>query len=138
MADVFTPEERSRVMSKVRGKDTKPEVLVRSLVHRMGFRFRLHNAKLPGKPDIVLKKHRKIIFVHGCFWHQHPGCKHADRPTSNVDYWNRKLDRTIERDKNTMRSLKKNGWKVLIIWECETKNKQELLSVLKSFLSNEF
>lgn len=134
MTDVFSQEKRSQIMAAVRSHDTKPERKVRSIVHRMGYRYRLHDTKLPGKPDIVLKRHRKVIFVHGCFWHQHPGCKYADRPTSNTSYWNQKLDRNVERDAANLRKLGELGWKVLVIWECETRNVEKLIGTLSDFL----
>src|SRR5262245_34234702 len=98
MADRFTAEQRSRNMSRVRGRDTQPEIIVRKLLHRLGYRFRLHRKGLPGKPDIVLPKYRTAIFVHGCFWHGHPGCRRSARPTTNVEFWNRKIDGNVERD----------------------------------------
>ncbi|GIW00358.1 very short patch repair endonuclease [Roseiflexus sp.] len=134
MPDVFQPEERSRIMAKVRGENTSPERLVRSLVHRMGYRFRLHCKDLPGKPDIVLPRHKKVIFVHGCFWHQHEGCPHAARPTSNIEYWDRKLDRNMVRDRENLHKLAYLGWNVLIVWECETRDREKLLEKLKGFL----
>ncbi len=134
--DVFTPAQRSAVMAKVHSRDTKPEILVRSLIHRMGFRFRLHNKRLPGNPDIVLPRHKKIVFVHGCFWHQHEGCPHAARPASNVDYWNKKLDGNLRRDKINLEKLEAMGWRVLVIWECETRNREQLLGTLRQFLVN--
>ena len=134
MVDVFSPEERSRIMAKVRSKDTKPELLVRSIVHRLGYRFRLHDKSLVGNPDIVLKRHRKIIFVNGCFWHQHPGCIHAERPASNTDYWNKKLDRTIERDRINLKKLDAQGWDILVVWECETRDIDALTERLARFL----
>jgi len=134
MADTFTPEERSRIMSKVRSKDTKPEKVVRSLLHKSGFRFRLHRDDLPGRPDIVLPKHQKVIFVHGCFWHGHEGCKRSSRPESNVEYWDKKLDRNIERDRRNRRDLRRLGWKVLVVWECETKRYRHLVRKIKRFL----
>lgn len=131
--DKFSPDERSRVMSAVHGRDTAPELAVRRMLHSLGFRFRLHRSDLPGKPDIVLSKYRTCIFVHGCFWHQHPRCKRATRPTSNVEFWDKKLLGNIERDKKNYRALKALGWKVLIIWECKTKNvealKQQIIQV---------
>jgi len=136
MPDVFQPEERSRIMAKVRGEDTLPEKLVRSLIHRMGYRFRLHLKDLPGKPDIVLPRHKKVIFVHGCFWHQHEGCPHAARPASNIEYWNKKLDRNMIRDRENMQKLEYLGWKVLVIWECETRDQERLIQTLKTFLSS--
>jgi len=125
MTDIFDPEKRSEIMAKVHGTDTTPEIRVRKLLHNMGYRFRLHQRDLPGKPDIVLPKYRTAIFVHGCFWHGCPKCRHAQiRPAANSDYWNNKLDRTIERDKENQRKLRKMGWYVMVIWECETKKKE--------------
>lgn len=135
MPDVFDPQQRSRVMAKVHGANTTPELAVRSIIHRMGYRYRLHRKDLPGKPDIVLPRHKKIIFVHGCFWHQHEGCKAADRPTSNTDYWNKKLDRNVERDKRHREALEAMGWKVLVVWECQLKDRERLVGVLSEFLS---
>lgn len=132
--DVFDKAKRSWIMSHVKGKDTRPEVIVRSIVHRLGFRFRKGNTKLPGNPDIVLPRHRKVIFVHGCFWHGHPGCKRAQRPTSNVAFWRTKLDRNIERDNRNIRQLKKEGWKVLVIWQCRMKDQERLVSRIARFL----
>lgn len=109
-------------MSKIRAKNTKPELVVRSLLHRLGYRFRLHIAYLPGKPDIVLKKHRLVIFVHGCFWHQHKGCKRATLPKTNQKYWLQKLEKNVKRFQKQQASLTQAGWKVIVIWECETKN----------------
>lgn len=134
--DVFSPEQRSEIMAKVRSQDTKPEVLVRSLIHRMGFRFRLHNKHLPGNPDIVLPRHKKIVFVHGCFWHQHEGCPHAARPASNIAYWNKKLDGNVRRDKANLEKLAALGWRVLVIWECETRNREQLILRLQEFFVN--
>lgn len=116
--DRIPPDQRSEVMRQVRGKDTKPEIRVRRLLHRLGFRFRLHRDNLPGKPDIVLPKWRAVIFVHGCFWHQHPGCSRAARPTSNVEFWNKKLDRNVRRDAENIRQLEEAGWRVFVVWEC--------------------
>ena len=134
MSDTVEREQRSRIMSRVGGKNTKPELHVRFLLHRMGFRFRLHRRDLPGRPDIVLPRHRKVIFVHGCFWHGHEGCRRSARPTSNVDFWNRKLDRNIERDRKAVDDLRSLGWKTLIVWECETKNLDVLTRRLEAFL----
>ncbi len=134
--DVFSPEQRSEIMAKVRSQDTKPEVLVRSLIHRMGFRFRLHNKHLPGNPDIVLPRHKKIVFVHGCFWHQHEGCPHAARPASNIAYWNKKLDGNVRRDRANLEKLAALGWRVLVIWECETRNREQLILRLQEFFVN--
>ncbi len=134
MTDVFDKSQRSRIMAKVRSKNTTPEIVVRSLLHRLGFRFRLHRKDLPGKPDIILPKYKTAIFVHGCFWHQHPGCKAAHRPTSNTDYWNRKLDRNMVRDDNNIAHLEYAGWRVVVIWECETRDIEELSRRLSALL----
>lgn len=111
-------------MAQVKSKNTKPEKSVRSLLHRLGFRFRLHRPDLPGRPDITLPGRRVVIFVHGCFWHQHRGCVHAARPASNREYWDVKLDKNVERDARNTRLLKKLGWKVLVVWECQTTEKR--------------
>jgi DNA mismatch endonuclease (patch repair protein) len=124
-------------MSRVKGRDTKPEMLVRSFVHRMGFRFRVHRRELPGNPDIVLPRHGKAIFVHGCFWHGHKRCSRTKRPTTNKKFWNKKLDGNIERDKRFRRELRRMGWKVLALWQCDTRNPEELLEKLEKFLHDE-
>ena len=122
MPDMFDPKKRSEIMAKVHSANTTPEVRVRKLLHSMGYRFRLHRRDLPGNPDIVLPKFRTVIFVHGCFWHGCPTCRHARvRPVANAEYWEKKLDRTIERDKTNVEALEQRGWRVLVIWECETK-----------------
>lgn len=131
--DKLSPAERSRVMSAVRGKDTTPELVVRRLLHAMGFRFRLHRKDLPGKPDIVLPKYHTCIFVHGCFWHQHPGCKRASKPTSNESFWSRKLLGNVRRDELHCQALKALGWRVLTVWECETKDSDVLERMLVRF-----
>lgn len=113
-------------MSRVSGKDTKPELVIRSLLHIMGYRFRLHRNDLPGKPDIILPKYKKIIFVHGCFWHGHIDCPRAKRPTTNKKFWDEKLNKNIERDKNTVSNLKALGWDVLTVWTCEVKETEKL------------
>ena len=132
MADARTPEQRSRIMSLVRSKDTKPELLVRRVIHRMGYRFRLHG-KLAGKPDIVFRSRAKVIFVHGCFWHAH-GCKYGKPPKSKLAFWLPKLEANKSRDARNLRELKKSGWKVLVIWQCQTKDIRGLIKMLKSFL----
>jgi DNA mismatch endonuclease (patch repair protein) len=137
MADVFSKEKRSWLMSRVKGRDTKPEILVRSLVHRMGFRFRLHGRDLPGNPDIVLPRYGKVIFVHGCFWHGHRRCLRSKRPTTHKGFWNKKLDQNIERDERFRRMLKRMGWRVLVVWECETRRQEKLLRKLEGFLLND-
>lgn len=137
MADVFSPEKRSWIMSRVKGRDTRPELIVRSMIHRMGFRFRVHRRDLPGNPDIVLPKHRKIIFVHGCFWHGHPGCPRAKRPATNKEFWNAKIDANIERDKRVQRELQSMGWDVLVVWQCGIREQSKLLLKLEGFLCGE-
>src|SRR5262249_35090501 len=112
-----------------------PERVVRSALHDLGFRFRLHRKDLPGKPDIILPRHHKIILVHGCFWHGHPGCKAAGRPTTNAEFWNTKLDSNIQRDREQIRRLTELGWDVLVLWECETEKPEVLLDRLQSFLA---
>lgn len=126
MADVFPPEKRSEIMGRIRGKDTSPEVAVRSTLHSMGYRFRLHRKDLPGKPDIVLPKYRTIVFVHGCFWHGHDCRKGKSVPATNTDFWKAKIDGNICRDRKTGDKLKELGWQVLVIWECEVSNKEML------------
>ena len=132
--DVFSREKRSQIMSRVSGKNTKPEIAVRSLLHNLGYRFRLHRKDLPGKPDITLPKHKKVIFVHGCFWHGHADCSRSKRPATNEEFWHEKLDKNIERDKATVNSLKELGWDVLTVWTCEVKDTNKLKNKLLSFL----
>ena len=124
--DKVNPEKRSWTMAQVKDRNTCPEKTVRSLLHRMGYRFRLQRTDLPGKPDIVLPKLKTVVFVHGCFWHRHPGCKRATIPASNTEYWNPKFARTVARDARNQGLLEAAGWRVLVIWECEMKNLAEL------------
>jgi DNA mismatch endonuclease (patch repair protein) len=124
-------------MSQIRGKDTEPEKAVRAALHRLGYRFRLHVKDLAGKPDIVLPKYRTVIFVHGCFWHRHRGCSNCTTPTSNRAFWVRKLEGNAARDKLKARSLRRVGWKVLVIWECETARADRLGLKLAKKLSGE-
>jgi DNA mismatch endonuclease (patch repair protein) len=121
-------------MSAVKGKNTKPERIVRSKLHKMGYRFRLHRRDLPGNPDIVLTKYKKIIFVHGCFWHGHEGCPRSKRPAGNEDFWNKKLDKTICRDRKNLSRLREAGWSVLIVWTCELKDMDLLENRLRRFI----
>lgn len=132
MVDHLTPEKRSWNMSKIRSGNTKPEMLVRSLLHRMGYRFRLHRKDLPGKPDIVLPKYNTVIFVHGCYWHRHKGCKYAYNPKSRIDFWQNKFKSNIKRDKKNRMALEKLGWNVKVIWECETKEIKGLQRTITS------
>ena len=106
-------------MSRIRSKNTKPEIVVRSLLHKLGYRFRLHSSKLPGKPDIVLPKYHTVIFVHGCFWHRHPGCKYAYSPKSRVEFWQKKFGENVVRHEHVAEELEELGWRVLVVWECE-------------------
>jgi DNA mismatch endonuclease (patch repair protein) len=134
--DKLTPERRSENMRRIKSKDMKPELLVRRTVHGLGYRYRLHRKDLPGKPDLVFGPRKKVIFVHGCFWHGHEreGCLDARRPKSNTGYWNPKLTRNKERDAERIAALEATGWDVLVIWECETKDVKWLRSRLRTFL----
>ena len=123
MADIMTPEQRSRCMAAVKGKDTKPEMIVRKYLFSRGLRYRVNNRKLPGSPDIVLKKYKTVIFVDGCFWHGHEGCKYSRLPKSNVDFWRHKIAMNIARDYANNVDLRLAGWRVIRIWECEIKTK---------------
>ena len=134
MADIFTKHKRSWIMSRVHGKDTEPERRVRSALHRMGYRYRLHRKGLPGKPDIVLTRHKAIIFVHGCFWHSHQECSRARRPTTNIEFWDSKINATIRRDILVGERLREMGWKTLVVWQCETKRREYLETKLRSYL----
>lgn len=134
MSDVFSKQKRSWLMSRVKGRDTKPEILVRSVVHRMGFRFRTHRRNLPGNPDIVLRRHGKIIFIHGCFWHGHKRCPRSARPSTRRAFWNRKLDQNLNRDRRFRTALRRMKWKVLVLWECETRRPKIFLPKLERFL----
>ena len=136
MVDVHTKEQRSFNMSRIRNKNTRPEMIVRSLVHRMGYRYALHRKDLPGHPDIILTRHRKIIFVHGCFWHMHK-CRYGRvTPATNANFWQTKREGNVARDKRNLSKLRKDGWKVLTIWECETRHQEKLTKKLVNFLSS--
>lgn len=134
MADTISADERSHIMSLVKGKDTRPEMLVRRLLHSAGFRYRLHDAELPGKPDLVFSRKRKVIFVHGCFWHCHKGCSQARIPKSNQEYWLAKLEGNKARDETNLRKLRDTGWQTLVVWECELRDLDSLALRLQSFL----
>ncbi|MEV1530406.1 DNA mismatch endonuclease Vsr [Pseudomonas aeruginosa] len=134
MADTISADERSHIMSLVKGKNTRPEMLVRRLVHGAGFRYRLHDAKLPGKPDLVFSRKRKVIFVHGCFWHRHEGCALARIPKSNQEFWLAKLEGNKARDEINLRKLHEAGWDTLVVWECELRDLATLTQRLRSFL----
>lgn len=138
MADVHSKETRSYNMSQIKGKDTKPEILIRKFLFANGFRFRLHDKKLPGKPDIVLAKYNTVIFVNGCFWHGHENCKYFRMPKSRIDYWEPKISTNIQNDITNIRQLKKASLNVIVIWECQLKKskvEKTLQSLLKKILS---
>ncbi len=130
MVDRLSKEKRSWNMSRIQNRDTKPELIVRSLLHRMGYRFRLHRKDLPGNPDIVLPKHKTVIFVHGCFWHRHKGCRFSYMPKTRVKFWRKKFQGNIERDKKHIIALKKSGWNVIVVWECQANKEEYLISKL--------
>ena len=134
MTDTISEAKRSWNMSRIKGKDTNPELVVRSTLHKMGYRFRLHRKDLPGKPDIVLPKYKTVIFVHGCFWHQHKGCKFSYKPKTRKKFWEEKLNRNVERDGEAIAKLATLGWTVLVVWECETKDLETLERMLRGFL----
>lgn len=120
MTDIVDPATRSRMMAGIKGGDTTPERLVRSYLHRAGLRFSLHRTDLPGRPDIVLPAWNTVIFVHGCYWHRHPGCRYATTPASNVQFWQRKFDANVARDTRNIAALRRAGWRVFVVWECRT------------------
>ncbi len=126
MVDRISEEKRSWNMSRIKGSDTKPEIAVRSFLHRQGLRFRVNDKNLPGKPDIVLKKYRTIVFVDGCFWHRHTGCRFAYTPKSRIEFWNEKFKSNVKRDKKVNTMLKEQSWNVVRIWQCETKTSEKL------------
>ena len=136
MVDILTKAERSERMSRVRGKDTKPELIVRRLVHRMGYRYRLYRRDLPGTPDLVLPSRKKSIFVHGCYWHRHPdpACKLARLPKSRLSFWKPKLESNRRRDEENLVRLRELGWEVLVVWECQVDHKDNLENILRVFL----
>jgi DNA mismatch endonuclease (patch repair protein) len=136
MPAVITKERRSQLMARIRSKDTVPELRVRRLIHSLGYRYRLHSKDLPGKPDIVFSRKRKLIFVHGCFWHccKKAGCRKAHQSRSNEGYWGPKIESNVERDRKCIRSLRRIGWKVLVIWECETADEERLAIRITKFL----
>ena len=134
MADTFTKSKRSEIMSRIGGKDTAPELRVRRLLHSLGFRFRLHCEDLPGKPDIVLPRHRKIMLIHGCFWHGHSGCPRAALPTTNTSFWEKKISGNIARDRKVQLELCSLGWELLVLWQCQLKSVELLSKRLLRFL----
>lgn len=134
--DTLSPVRRSELMSRVRSKDTKPEMRVRRMVHAMGYRYRLHHGKLPGRPDMVFPKRRKIIFVHGCFWHRHEDCRRNRTPKSRREFWDAKLEKNRLRDLENQSKLREMGWDVLVVWECETEEAAGFPGRIMSFLED--
>ena len=130
MTDRISPERRSWNMSRIGSRDTKPELAVRSVLYRMGYRFRLHRKDLPGTPDIVLPRHGTVIFVHGCFWHRHKGCGACYIPKTRTEFWKKKFGDNVRRDRRNTRLLKQQGWKVFVVWECETGSDSKLQRLL--------
>lgn len=129
--DKIDPERRSRNMARVRGKNTGPEMRVRRIAHRMGLRFRLHRADLPGKPDLVLPRHHVAVFVHGCFWHRHTNCRRASMPRTREDFWRAKFDATVARDQRQKSALIELGWTVVVLWECELNDDARIVEMLR-------
>lgn len=140
MADIKSPEARSYNMSKIRGKDTKPELIVRKFLFKNGFRYRIHNEKLPGKPDMALPRYKTVIFVNGCFWHAHEGCNDFVWPRSNEAFWKEKIKSNVARDNANYEKLRSQGWNVIVCWECQLKNKAvreyTLLSIADAIIEN--
>jgi DNA mismatch endonuclease (patch repair protein) len=134
--DRLSTKDRSYQMSLVKSKNTVPELAVRKLVFSMGHRYRIHGAGLPGKPDLVFSRKKKVIFVHGCFWHRHDDCKKTTTPASNTEYWLPKFAKTIERDRQALESLRELGWRILVVWECELKDTAALAEKLRVFLND--
>jgi len=136
MTDMVSAVRRSAIMSRIKGSNTQPEMLVRRVLHRLGYRFRLHVATLPGKPDIVLPRHKIVVLVHGCFWHGHK-CADGHRPKSNTDYWNKKLERNTARDKVTQRLLRRQGWRPVVIWSCQCANEGNIEKIVRKAMTHE-
>lgn len=136
--DIVEPETRSRMMAAIKGRNTKPEMLVRRALHAAGFRYRLHDKRLPGKPDIVLPKWRAVVLIHGCFWHRHPGCRFATTPASNPEFWQRKFDDNVDRDRRNELQLSSLGWRVAVVWECQIKSGRAptIVSMLADWLQS--
>jgi len=134
MVDHLTTQDRSKLMSRIGPKGSKPETTVRRLAHALGFRFRLHRRDLPGTPDLVFPSRRKVIFVHGCWWHRHEGCSKASPPKTNIEFWQAKFDRNVTRDRAVQNQLQDGGWDVGTVWECQTRDIETLTAWLKAFL----
>lgn len=136
MADNLTPQHRSWLMSRVRGRDTSPEIAVRRVAHALGYRYRLHRRDLPGSPDLVFPRRRAVVFVHGCFWHRHKNCPKATTPKTRADFWKKKFEANHKRDRRVLKELVVLGWRPLVIWECETKDYTKLATKLAKHLGN--
>lgn len=136
MADRLSPDQRHLCMSHIHGKDTKPEIFVRKALWRLGFRYKLNDPTLPGKPDVVFPKYHTVIFINGCFWHGHPGCKKARIPVTNEEFWKSKILSNVNRDQVNISSLKRNGWNVILVWECELSTKEKRAATVE-YLSSE-
>lgn len=136
MVDHVDRDKRSRIMAAVRSKHTQPEMYVSRLVHSLGYRYRLHVADLPGKPDLVFPSRRKAIFVHGCFWHRHSRCRYASSPKTHIGFWEEKFHANVARDRSVRRELKKQGWEILIVWQCELKQREKLAERIDEFLAD--
>ena len=134
MTDTVDADKRSEIMSRIRSRDTKPEMIVRRMAHRLGFRFRLHVKELPGSPDLVFPRHRAVIMVHGCFWHRHPGCRFASTPKTRRTYWEGKFQGNVVRDRRSQDALTDLGWRVMVVWECETGDQEAVAARIRSFL----
>ncbi|RXT19407.1 MULTISPECIES: very short patch repair endonuclease [unclassified Bosea (in: a-proteobacteria)] len=133
--DRLSPDRRSWLMSRVASKNTTPEMVVRRLLHGLGYRYRLHTRDLPGRPDLVFKSKKKAIFVHGCFWHRHSGCRKATNPKTSIEFWQKKFERNVQRDAQVVEQLQTNDWQVLTVWQCETKDLPTLKLKLQAFLA---
>jgi DNA mismatch endonuclease (patch repair protein) len=136
VTDLVDPAKRSLIMSAVHSKNTKPEMTVRRAVHALGYRYRLHDADLPGNPDLVFRSRGKVIFVHGCFWHRHSKCRYATIPKTHTDFWQDKFCNNVTRDRRTRHELKRLGWEVLTVWQCELKKPEKLVERLDDFLAS--
>ena len=134
MTDIFDRKKRSEIMSRIRGRDTEPEMIVRKIAHGLGFRFRLHRRDLPGSPDLLFPRYRAVIMVHGCFWHRHPGCKYASSPKTRVRFWEDKFEGNVVRDRRNEGALDGLGWRVMVIWECETRDREAVAERIVDFL----
>lgn len=131
MSDVLTKEQRHLNMSHIHGKDTKPEEIIRKYLFSRGYRYRKNDSRYPGKPDVVLPKYHTAIFAHGCFWHRHPGCRYATTPATNSEFWQKKFDQNVARDKKVQEQLKADGWNVIVVWECELSRKADCEELLQ-------